>query len=139
MTAEQLKDVTLIVEPFKTDIDVTGDTPIDELPEGYAQGMKQRLQKDAGEVKALQQGIENLAVNPDIEELLLDQVHQNVSKLDDHIIKAVFHVCLSAYMKPLNLGLKCESGSGKTYGTTETVKFLPPEDVQNIAPASSQL
>ena len=136
---EQPTNPNFIKDPFKTEIDVTDDTPISEYPEGYAAGMKQRLLDAVEETRRLQQGIENFSKNPDIEELLLDQVHQNVSRLDDHIIKAVFHVCLSAYMKPLNLGLKCESGSGKTYGTTETVKFLPPEDIQNIGSQSPKV
>ena len=128
-----------IAEPFKTDIDVTGETLIEELPEGYAQGMKQRLLCKAEELKALQQGLEGLSRNPDVEELLMDQAHQTVSKFDDHIIQAVFHVGLSTYLKPLNLGLKCESGSGKSYGTRETITFLPPEDVQFIGSQSPKV
>ena len=128
-----------IAEPFKTNIDVTPDTPIEELPEDYAQGMKQRLLCEAEELKALQQGLEGLSRNPDVEELLMDQAHQTISKFDDHIIQAVFHVGLSTYLKPLNLGLKCESGSGKSYGTRETITFLPPEDVQFIGSQSPKV
>ena len=55
------------------------------------------------------------------------------------LLRAVFHTALSAYYKPLNLGLKAQSGSGKTYSTVETVKFLPDEDVQFIGSQSPKV
>jgi hypothetical protein len=70
---------------------------------------------------------------------LLDEVHKTVSAHDDHIIKADFYTGISAYLSPINLALKCESGSGKTYSTVQTVKFLPPEDVQMIGSQSPKV
>ena len=142
MTAPEnlLRDTDIIIkEPFKTTIDVTPDTPIEDYPEGYAEGAKKRLLDAQAEIIAIQQGVEGLSKNPDIEELLMEQAHQTISKFDDHIIKAVFHVGLSTYLKPLNLGLKCESGSGKTYSTNQTIKFLPQEDVQYIGSQSPKV
>ena len=129
----------LITNPFNKDFDITPDTPKEEYPEGYLSRIKERLEKTQNELIIIQQGIEGLAVDPLIEELLMEEVHQTVSKYDDHVVKAAFHVGISAYLDPLNLALKCESGSGKTYSTNETVQFLPQEDVQYIASQSPKV
>jgi hypothetical protein len=129
----------LITEPFKTIYDVTDQTPVDDIPKEYYTGFKQQQKDEKTLAEQLQNGVENFSKNPDIEKLLLEQVHQTVSKFDDHIIRVVFHVGLSAYFKPLNLGLKAESGSGKSYSTLETIKFLPDEDVQTIGSQSPKV
>ena len=136
---EKPKEPDFIKEPFNTAIDVTPDTPIDQYPLGYNEGTKQRMIDTQTELNFIQQGIEGLAVDPDIEELLMCEAHQSISRYDDHIIKAAFHVGLSTYLTPLNLALKCESGSGKTYSTNETIQFLPQEDIQYIASQSPKV
>ncbi|MGA2683175.1 MAG: hypothetical protein ABSF44_15415 [Candidatus Bathyarchaeia archaeon] len=136
---EQPTTPYIIKDPFNKDFDVTDDTPIADLPEGYQQRMKERTDVIKTELEKIQQGIEGLSVDPDIEEMLIDEAHLTISKFDDHIIKAAFHVGLSAYLDPLNLALKCESGSGKTYSTNETMAFLPQEDIQYIASQSPKV
>lgn len=132
-------DFSIIKEPFKTIYDVKPDTPIDDVPKEYFSRYKQVLYDEKAQAEKLQQAIENFSVNPDIEELLMDQAHTTISKFDDHIIRVVFHVGLSTYLKPLNLGLKAESGSGKSYSTVETLNFLPEEDVEEIGSQSPKV
>jgi hypothetical protein len=129
----------IIQDPFKTIYDVTPQTPIDDIPQEYWKEGKQHLQDERTEAERLKEAVEAFSVNPDNEELLLEQAHTTISRFDDHIIRAVFHTGLSAYYKPLNLGLKAESGSGKTYSTVETIKFLPDEDVQFIGSQSPKV
>jgi hypothetical protein len=83
--------------------------------------------------------LRSLSVNPCIEDFFLKEVHRTVSEHDDHVIRAVFYAGVSAYASPINLALKCESGSGKTYSTTQTIKFLPPENVQMIGSQSPKV
>ena len=135
-TAEQTK---IISNPFNTVYDVTPQTNFEDLPPEYHQAINQQQKDREAELKAIENGLIELSKNPNIEELLLDQAHQTISKYDNHIIKAVFHVALSAYCKPLNLGLKAESGSGKSYSTIETIKFFPEEDVQTIGSQSPKV
>ncbi len=68
--------------------------------------------------------------NEDVIELLLKDLEKTV-KRDEHVKLAVFLTALSAYTdEPLNLFLKGESGSGKSYNVTQVVKrYFPPEDV----------
>jgi len=80
-----------------------------------------------------------LSVNPNIENFILDEIHKTVSKHDEHVVKTVLRTAVSTYATPLNLALKCESGSGKTYSTVQTLKFLPPEDVQLIGSQSPKV
>ena len=54
-------------------------------------------------------------------------------------MRAVLHTGLSAYLDPLHLALKCDSGGGKTYTTTETIQVFPPEDVQFIGSQSPKV
>ncbi len=129
----------IILDPFKTVYDVTPQTPVDDIPQEYWKGCKQQLRDEREEAERLKAAVEAFSVNPDNEELLLEQAHTTISRFDDHIIRAVFHTGLSAYYKPLNLGLKAESGSGKTYSTVETIKFLPDEDVQFIGSQSPKV
>ena len=129
----------VISNPFNTVYDVTPQTSFDGLPPGYYQAVNQQQKQREEENKALEIGLIELSKNPDIEELLLDQAHQTISKHDDHIIRIVFFTALSAYHKPLNLGLKAESGSGKTYSTLETIKFFPDEDIQIIGSQSPKV
>src|SRR5690606_15414734 len=88
---------------------------------------------------AFKEELKQLTRNPNIEQFILDEIHRTVSSHDDHVIKAVFHAGISAYASPLNLALKCESGSGKTYSTTQTIKFLPPENVLFIGSQSPKV
>lgn len=136
---EQPTNPNFIKDPFKTVYDVTDQTPVDDIPKEYYMGFKQHLKDEKTLAEQLQASIENFSKNPDIEELLLEQVHQTVSKFDDHIVRAVFHVGLSTYFKPLNLALKADSGSGKSYSTLETIKFLPDEDIQIIGSQSPKV
>ena len=129
----------IIVDPFKTVYDVTPQTPVDDIPQDYWKGYKQQLRDEWTEANRLKISVEALSVNPESEQLFLKMAHTTISRFDDHIIRAVFHTALSAYYKPLNLGLKAQSGSGKTYSTVETIKFLPDEDVQFIGSQSPKV
>jgi hypothetical protein len=129
----------IIKDPFKTIYDVTDQTPVDEIPEEYYKQTKQRFQDAKTLAEQLQTGLEEFSKSTDVEELLMIQAHTTISKYDDHIIRAVFHVGLSTYFKPLNLALKADSGSGKSYSTLETIKFLPDEDIQIIGSQSPKV
>jgi len=51
-------------------------------------------------------------------------------KHDAKIQNIIFKGCLSAYSNnPLNVGLRGTSSIGKTYLTTESIKYFPEEDV----------
>ena len=128
-----------IKDPFKTDLDVTDKTPLDDIPNSYRIGVKGRWKDEALFDKAVLDGIGELSVNPGLEDFILKEVHLSVSAFDDHVIKTVFHAAVSAYASPLNLALKAESGSGKSYGTIETIKFLPCEDVLLIGSQSPKV
>jgi|GEM_PF-5615373 len=107
----------------------------------HAETQQTELQKRYGEhaTPKFEADLIELSQNPDIEQYLMDEIHKTVSWHDDHIIKIVFYTALSAYLSPLNLALKCESGSGKTYSTVQTAQFFPPEDVQMIASQSPKV
>ena len=128
-----------IAEPFKIDIDVTDESLLSDIPVSYGAGLKTRLAGKEQRIRDVQAGVEQLSVNLDLEDFILKEIHLSVSSHDDHVIKTVFHTAISAYASPLNLALKCESGSGKSYGTTETVKFLPGEDVLFIGSQSPKV
>lgn len=60
-------------------------------------------------------------------------------KLDEHITNIVFFTALSAYhidytnkLTPLNTFLRGPSSTGKTYITTESLKFFPEKDVWKL-------
>ncbi|MDR0492728.1 MAG: hypothetical protein LBH74_03705 [Nitrososphaerota archaeon] len=130
----------IIKEPFKTVYDVTDQTPIEDIPPQYHKDTKQRWRDEYEAVERLGQAVEQFSINPDIEELLMEQAHMTISRHDDHIIRVIFHAGISAYSKhPLNVMLKCESGSGKTYSTLETLKLLPEEDVQIVGSQSPKV
>lgn len=128
-----------IGDPFKTAIDVTTETPFDELPKSYCAATRERLRAEIQDDKALRTGIEPLSQDTYSEQFLLNEIHRTVSHYDDHVVNVAFHAALSAYSKPLNLALKAESGSGKSYSTTQTVLFMPQEDVMYIASQSPKV
>jgi hypothetical protein len=134
-----LSKAVIIGKPFCLDIDVTGQTPIDEMPDSYKNGFLDRLRNQASYLNSIKIGIEGLSRNNDIENEILREVNLTVSTYDNHVVKTVFHAAVSAYASPLNLALKCESGSGKSYTTMETVKFLPAEDVLFIGSQSPKV
>jgi len=114
----------LTTSPIKKELD-----EIEQFQEYFCANIGKALAEKKTKEAAFKEELEGLALNPQIEQLLLDEVHRTVSSHDDHIIKAIFYAGISAYISPLNVALKCESGSGKTYSTTQTIKFLPPENV----------
>jgi len=134
MTEQPVK----IVNPFTTIYDVTDQTPLDQVPPEYWK-QKQAKKDEKEEAEKLKTEIELFSKNPECEKKLMEQAHTTISKFDDHIIRIVFHVGLSTYFKPLNLGLKAESGSGKSYSTVETLKFLPNEDIEEIGSQSPKV
>jgi hypothetical protein len=129
----------IITDPFKTIYDITDQTPVNEIPEEYYKQLPQKHKDQKEELEKLKLSIDEFSRCPDIEDLLIQQAHTTISNFDDHIVRAVFHVGLSTYFKPLNLGLKAESGSGKSYSTLETIKFLPDEDIQTIGSQSPKV
>ena len=70
-------------------------------------------------------------------ENMLELVHRVLSrtiKRDDHVKLITFLTALSAYSdSPINLFLKGESGSGKSYITREVLKLFPESDVSFLA------
>lgn len=132
-------ETSRIIEPFKTAYDVTPDTPLNDIPKEYYADVKAKYAKQAEDVRALNKGLEELCHNPNIEQFLLAEIHRTVSSKDDHVIKPVFYSGISAYASPLNLALKCESGGGKSYSTTQTIKYMPPENVWYIASQSPKV
>jgi len=121
----------LTAAPLKQEFD-----DIEQYQEWFCANIGKALAEKKAKEAAFQEELKQLALNPAIEQFILDEVHRTVSSHDDHVIKAVFHAGISAYASPLNLALKCESGSGKTYSTTQTIKFLPPENVLLIGKAT---
>lgn len=131
--------VTTIDKPFCLDIDVTDKTPVDEIPESYYKNVKKEWKDQREDLQAIAKGLQELSINPASEQILLSEIHRTTSSHDDHVVKVAFHAALSAYNKPLNLALKAESGSGKSYSTTQTVLMMPQEDVLYIASQSPKV
>jgi hypothetical protein len=101
--------------------------------------LKAKLQAQAQEAKDFKAALHALSENPEIEQFLLGEIHRTVTHHDDHVVNVALHAGLSAYCKPLNLALRAESGSGKSYSTTQTLLFMPQEDVMYIASQSPKV
>lgn len=82
--------------------------------------------------------LEALAIDPNIEQRFLEDIHRKV-KNDDLAVIDTFHTGLSTYLKPNNLIHKSPSGAGKTYSTTETIDYFPQEDVITIGTQSPKV
>jgi len=128
-----------IEKPFCMDIDVTDKTPVGEIPENYYKNVKNEWKAQKEDIQAIAKGLQELSINPASEKFLLSEIHRTTSSHDDHVVNVAFHAALSAYNKPLNLALKAESGSGKSYSTTQTVLLMPKEDVLYIASQSPKV
>ena len=128
-----------IKDPFKTAIDVTGETLVSEIPGDYYKLARDQMLAQAVDDIALKAGLEELAVNPNVENFVITEINRTVCNHDNHIIRAVFYAGLSMYSVPLNLALKCESGSGKSYGTMQTVAYLPEENIAVIGSQSPKV
>lgn len=127
-----------IEKPFNLDIDVSGTTPIEDLtPENW--NLKTSLMTETAFNNAVVKGVADLSVDPNVEDFIFNEIHLSVSSIDDPVIKTVFHAGVSAFASPLNVALKAESGSGKSYSTTETIKFLPQDVVQFIGSQSPKV
>ncbi len=135
----ELVNMQPVQKPFSLDIDVTGDTPLNEIPESYGANVKARIIAESKFAADVQKGIEELSVNPEVETAILNEIHLSVSSLDDPIIKTVLHAGVSAFASPLNISLKAESGSGKSYSTLETIKYLPQENVMHVGSDSPKV
>jgi hypothetical protein len=90
-------------------------------------------------MEMLAEMLEPLALNPNIEQVFLDDLHRVVAAHDDHVSKANFHTALSMYYIPVNNAVKGESGVGKTYGTLEAISYFPEEDVHVIGSQSPKV
>ena len=56
-----------IEEPFKIRAcDVTGETLVSDVPKEYYTNYKKDMQEKQNEAKAIEQGLEELAINPNI-------------------------------------------------------------------------
>lgn len=124
----------LTAAPIKKELD-----EIEQYQEYFCANIGKALAEKKAKETAFKEELKQLALNPDIEQFILNEIHRTVSSHDDHIIKAIFYAGISAYISPLNVALKCESGSGKTYSTTQTIKFLPPENVLLIGSQSPKV
>jgi hypothetical protein len=80
-------------------------------------------------MEKLTEMLEPLALDPNLEQVFLNDLHRIVAAHDDHVTKANFHTALSMYYVPVNNAVKGESGVGKTYGTLEVISYFPEEDV----------
>jgi len=92
-----------------------------------------------GAVEKYAEVMEPLALNPDLEQMFLDDLHKIVSAHDDHVTRANFHTALSMYNIPVNNAVKGESGAGKTYGTLEVIDYFPEEDVHVVGSQSPKV
>ena len=141
-TTPESKQPNFIKDPFITEKDYDK-LPVEQVPEEIrlqnVANYRHKLQEQKDQLKQIELGLVNLSQSPEIESLLLIEAHRTLSAYDDHIIKVVFHTGLSAYLKPLNLGLKAESGAGKSYSTMEALKFLPNEDIEIIGSQSPKV
>ena len=90
-------------------------------------------------IEKLAELLEPLALNPNLEQVFLDDLHRVVASHDDHVTKANFHTALSMYHIPVNNAVKGESGVGKTYGTLEVIDYFPEEDVYVIGSQSPKV
>lgn len=136
MTDEQPSEP--IKDPFAESIDYNN-TPIDQIPKEYLNGARARLLAEAEQARQFETGLAEFSRNPEIARFLMTEAHQTVSRFDDHVIRSVFYTALSAYLSPLNLALKAESGAGKSYTTMEMVNFLPQENVLRIGSQSPKV
>ena len=132
----------IIKDPFFNDKDYDK-VPYDTIPEDIKTTLglnaKKRLLSEGSFLKKIETGLQEFCKCDNIEEMFLQEAHRTISSWDDHVIKVVLHTGLSAYLKPLNLGLKAESGSGKSYSTVQTLKFLPEEDIEILGSQSPKV
>lgn len=84
---------------------------------------------EASEDKGFAKRMVEIWRTKDLIDYMLADLDTRVKK--DRAVKlSVFFTGLSSYLKePINLFLKGESGSGKTYNTTETLKYFPQENI----------
>lgn len=127
-----------IEDPFSTIYDVTKETPLEKVPPEYWL-MEQKVKDEKEAQEKFKNALEAYSKNPEVEKLLFDEIHNTVSQYDDNVVKTVLYVALSMYAEPLNLALKAESGTGKTYSTVETLKLFPEEDIQFIGSQSPKV
>ena len=92
-----------IKDPFKTAIDVTGETLVSEIPGDYYKLARDQMLAQAVDDIALKAGLEELAVNPNVENFVITEINRTVCNHDNHIIRAVFYAGLSMYSVPLKL------------------------------------
>ena len=132
----------IIKDPFFNEKDYDK-VPYDTIPEDIKKTIginaKNRITKESDFLKKVETGLQEFSKCDNIEEMFLQEAHRTISSWDDHVIKVVLHTGLSAYLKPLNLGLKAESGSGKSYSTVQTLKFLPEEDIEILGSQSPKV
>jgi len=71
----------------------------------------------------------DLHSDPQALQKFMAELSQSVKR--DQVVKSMVFLCgLSAYTKdPINLFLRGQSSTGKTYNTTQTLKYFPSEDV----------
>ena len=135
-------DSLIIKDPFFNEKDYDK-VPYDTIPEDIKKTIginaKNRVTKESDFLKKVETGLQEFCKCNNIEEMFLQEAHRTISSWDDHVIKVVLHTGLSAYLKPLNLGLKAESGSGKSYSTMQTLKFLPEEDIEILGSQSPKV
>jgi hypothetical protein len=135
-------DSNIIKDPFFNEKDYDK-VPYDTIPEDIKKTIginaKNRITKESDFLKKVETGLQEFSKCDNIEEMFLQEAHRTISSWDDHVIKVVLHTGLSAYLKPLNLGLKAESGSGKSYSTIQTLKFLPDEDIEILGSQSPKV
>jgi hypothetical protein len=83
--------------------------------------------------------LEQLALDPCLEERFNTDIHRTV-KFDDAVIENNKAAGLSTYVDPFSASHKSiESGSGKTYDTTETFSYFPDEDIITVATQSPKV
>lgn len=90
----------------------------------------ERMVEDAlGFIASKTPQVGKLGQTENLIDFFLNDIGKRVKK-DDPVKISVFATGLSTYLEsPINLFLRGESGVGKSYNVTETVKYFPQEDV----------
>jgi hypothetical protein len=70
----------------------------------------------------------SLSENPCLQQIWLDDIETFV-KYDKPVKLSVFYTSLSAYLRPMNLSIKGDTGVGKTHNTISAVSYFPVKDV----------
>lgn len=78
------------------------------------------------ELELVEIAFQTLVTSPSLRSQILDELDKTV-KYDVPLKNCVLATVLSCLIDPINLSVKSPSSQGKTYGTTQTLEFIPKE------------